>query len=289
MGISAGSWSISLHLLSKHSKNLFQNAIMMSGAAYHSRKGKDPQQMKKVWLMAAISIGCPPEQEYNYSDFTPEIIKCLKTISPEKVLEMTSGVSLTEPQIAWDRIVVVDGQFLPKKPTDLLGELNYTETKNIFIGTIENEGLLFMGYVYGQEKYNPFSPKDMTLEEGFKELSEISANLTTNLEVNGEQVSNLYFYGMERSSSPLKIRETIALAVGDYYFTCPSIRFAEMLFIENIDFVKVYQYYYTNYQDYGIKWITKATHGADRLPVFGVPLLNPDSNERQKQISNTND
>ena len=287
MGESAGSWSVSLQIMSQHSQHLFQNAILLSGAAYSHRIERDAENVKKHWLNAAISIGCAEEQEYSYVDFTPQIIECLKTASIEKILQLCTEYELSVPKLSWDRLVVVDGQFLSDKPIDILSDLHLNETKNILIGTNEDEGSLFLAMLHGQEKFDWVSPMNMTVKEAFQELSTISSNFPTNLQVIGDEVSELYFYAMKDDSEDYsEIRHRIAQAYGDYYMQCPTMRFAEVLFSENIEFVKVYQFYLTSFIDaWQCPWITNASHGSELLFIFGTPLLNPEYSERQQEVS----
>ena len=77
MGESAGSWSVSLQILSPQSRNLFHNAIMMSGAAFNDRIVTDPKTSVEKWLFGIRKVGCATEHD---TSITSEIIQCLKSM-----------------------------------------------------------------------------------------------------------------------------------------------------------------------------------------------------------------
>lgn len=58
MGMSAGSWSVSLHLLSPITRNLFRNAILQSGALINHLIDGQFDNHKKLWVKAAELVGC---------------------------------------------------------------------------------------------------------------------------------------------------------------------------------------------------------------------------------------
>src|SRR5699024_5465752 len=60
MGESAGSWSVSAHILSPVSRGLFQNAIMMSGSITYDVL-LEPKQMVDKLLTGIRQVGCASE------------------------------------------------------------------------------------------------------------------------------------------------------------------------------------------------------------------------------------
>ena len=287
MGSDAGGWSVCLHLLSSHSRDLFQNAIISSGAVYHHIHEKSAENVRQSWLNAAVSIGCGEELRYSYVEFTPEIIKCLKEVPPEKILKLSSAdPELSKHKSTWFRFVVIDGQFLPDKPLEVLLKPSLEITKNILIGTSEDEGTLLLPK-FDPDKFNYKQPRNFTFEEGVLELTSLSKQFPSNLQVVGEEISQFYFYGINNNTEdyPL-ICQRIASAVDDFYMTCPTLRFAEVLFHENDETVRVYQYFYANYFNIlGVEGYNKAFHSSDIVAIFGVPLQRPNIPEPQKKVS----
>jgi carboxylesterase type B len=286
VGHSAGSWSVSLHLLSPITRNLFQNAIMMSGAAFTHASDWEPEVVMNSWLIGAESIKCV-ESNSSYTEFTPQIMKCLRKADPELILRIASLPDLSTPKLGWFRLSVIDGKFLPKKPIEMLKNGDFKKNANLMVGSVEDEGSVFLNYFYGQEKYDFFNPQNFTFDEAFEELEEFSTYFPTNIEVNGYKVSEIYFNGLSDNNDFDILRRTIGIALGDFYLTCPTIRFAEFLFSNDRNESNVFQYYYTSKlgDDYFCaKWMG-ACHGSELSPLFGIPLRTNSSSEREKQIS----
>lgn len=81
MGESAGSWSVSAHILSPVSRHLFQRAIMMSGAINY-KVVAEPQNLVPNLLKAIRQVGCANETD---TSITQVVIECLELMSPEIV------------------------------------------------------------------------------------------------------------------------------------------------------------------------------------------------------------
>jgi carboxylesterase type B len=59
LGESADSWSEFLHVLSPMTRNLFKNAIMMSGTPLNTLTGENSTIAKNNWLKIAKLVECP--------------------------------------------------------------------------------------------------------------------------------------------------------------------------------------------------------------------------------------
>ncbi|XP_043269312.1 uncharacterized protein [Venturia canescens] len=118
-GYSAGSWSISLHLLSPMSEGLFHRAIAMSGSATYQEPL--PPHQKHLAQKQAELLGCP-------TDTTGSMLVCLNGKSAQEI-----GDSLphffewhNDPILIWLPVVEpeVPGveRFLTAQPIDLIRE-----------------------------------------------------------------------------------------------------------------------------------------------------------------------
>ena len=85
MGESAGSQSVSLHILSPISRDLFANAIMMSGSALMKVVLK-PEEMVKDFLFGIRQIGCAQVADRKISK---KVVDCLMKMDPEKLDNVT--------------------------------------------------------------------------------------------------------------------------------------------------------------------------------------------------------
>lgn len=81
-GNSAGGWSVTAHILSPLSRNLFKYAVVMSGSV--QRQIMTAEKAKKFWLDNIRHTDCANDQDENIDS---KMIECLMKMSPEK-LEM---------------------------------------------------------------------------------------------------------------------------------------------------------------------------------------------------------
>lgn len=73
MGNSAGSWSVSAHILSPVSRGLFKNAVMLSGAAL-PKFIKPKDAFLREQLGSFQKIGCAQPED---TDVTDKVLECL--------------------------------------------------------------------------------------------------------------------------------------------------------------------------------------------------------------------
>lgn len=77
-----GGWSVSLHILSPVTRNLFSHAILMSGAALGRDSVASAEQLVPQLLTGIQKVGCATENETSISE---EVVTCLQTLSAEQV------------------------------------------------------------------------------------------------------------------------------------------------------------------------------------------------------------
>lgn len=82
MGESAGAKSVSLHIVSPVSRNLFRNAIMMSGASMTDKVVNRPDQLVKKFLSGIRKIGCASEADQTISH---KVVQCLESLDANLV------------------------------------------------------------------------------------------------------------------------------------------------------------------------------------------------------------
>ncbi|XP_044018737.1 esterase FE4 [Aphidius gifuensis] len=117
MGYSAGGWSVSLHLVSPMSKDLFHRAIVMSGSATY--QNSLPNDQKNLAKKQAELLGCP-------TDTTGNMLICLNTKTTEEFVNTTKEFFEWhgDPILVWMPVVEpeVPGveRFLTGQPADLI-------------------------------------------------------------------------------------------------------------------------------------------------------------------------
>lgn len=79
IGESAGSWSVSAHIVSPVSRNLFNNAVLMSGAVLNIQ---EPENYVKAVLPAIRKTGCASDEETKISK---SVTECMQKLDPNVV------------------------------------------------------------------------------------------------------------------------------------------------------------------------------------------------------------
>lgn len=142
MGESAGAASVSMHMLSNQSKNLFHKAIVMSGTAYapwalSSNGGDWPQRLAKKlgWNGVGGESAC---------------LRILQKAKPRSIVQATEKLATIDDckQITFIAFSPVlepyetPQCFLRKLPSELI-DLAWSKHIPTIIGACSNEGLLF--------------------------------------------------------------------------------------------------------------------------------------------------
>lgn len=128
-GYSAGSWSISLHLVSPMSKGLFHRAIAMSGSAIYQKPL--PKEQKHLAIKQAEILDCP-------TDTVGNMLICMNTKTAEEFANSLPQFFEWhgDPILVWTPVIEpeVNGveRFLHDDPEKLIKEGNFTQVP--FIG-----------------------------------------------------------------------------------------------------------------------------------------------------------
>jgi carboxylesterase type B len=271
-GESAGSWSVSLHLLSPITRNLFKNAIMMSGAALSHMTGENPVTAKNNWLKVAKLADCG-----NGLEFTPNNMECLRNISAKKLVEVANKRELVTEIIGIMSQVIYGDEFLPQKPIEMLQKKDFKKNVRLLAGFTDDEGNWIMTNIDGT-KFSIKNPVNLTKEQAFEELKNFSKRIKSDITVNGDDVAKLYLSRLPNNDFDL-IRRTIGVALGDFYLSCPTKQFVKAIYEGDNQNNYVFQYYFSGKQKVDENlWCGKwqgACHGSDVAPTFGYILRNP--------------
>ncbi|XP_022222601.2 esterase E4 [Drosophila obscura] len=114
-GMSAGSMAVSLHLASPLSWGLFHRAILMSGSATNHFAIDNVYWTQKL----AREVGCPMYD-------APDVVQCLRNVAWTRIVEVCKGwESFQFVNMKWN--YEIDGHFLPRHPTELMAEGNFSQ------------------------------------------------------------------------------------------------------------------------------------------------------------------
>ncbi|CAG2164679.1 unnamed protein product [Oppiella nova] len=211
-GTSAGSMTSSALVLSPITRNLFKNAILMSGSALGEVTG-NPDEMKQYWLQVAKYVNCVDDE--TPGTFTPKVINCLKAVDQETLATYSSAIAY-EAGGALNLVsfLVADGTFLPKKPHEMLISGDFRKDMNLMIGNCEDEGsnvLMLFATNLGEDpkKYDSHNPTPITYTEAYNTTKNLFSSLALKPRINGEDVAKLYFTGLSDKTSQDILRRSI--------------------------------------------------------------------------------
>lgn len=249
-GESAGSMSVSAHLVSPQSKGLFKNAIVQSGSIYDINRWTQPELVKTF----LSKIGCTS------SDYK----SCLSNYRFGQFPE-ADGLSF------WP---TVDGEFLPNHPEELVSNHGVDTNINVLLGTVGNEGA-FMLLLKDVVTFNPLNPVNLTIPHAKYILGKIFGKKLIDF------YSERYLASLPADDSDA-IRLAVAQALGDTILSCPTYAFGRDLIASGVS--NVYGYVQTQKPTKALlpisnqaKWMSNVASHADDIPmVFGHPFTELD-------------
>ncbi|XP_053212866.1 acetylcholinesterase-like [Panonychus citri] len=247
-GESAGSMSVSAHIVSPQSRGLFKNAIMQSASIYDL----DRWTIKDLNTKFFKAIGCQPGVN---------ISSCLSLYQPLKS-------QVTNDLMFWP---ISGDEFLPSHPESIVSSGGVDPNINVLLGTVGNEGA-FMLVLKDPITFHPINPLNLTLPHAKYIFGKLFGKSLTNY------YSDRYLVNVDPNDSD-NIRLAVSQALGDTILTCPTYAFGRDLV--NSGSTNVYAYYQSQRPSQSMlpiatpsKWLP-ATH-ADCIPmVFGLPLMKP--------------
>ena len=136
-GESAGSVSVSLHLLSALSRSKFQRAIMQSGTANMPWGTNTMEEGKRRSLELAFEV-----LECDESLDMSRVTDCLRNIPPQKLVDeqwVTRGI------MQFPFLPVIDGAFLDDTPEMILARKTFKKCP-VLLGSNANEATFFLPY-----------------------------------------------------------------------------------------------------------------------------------------------
>ncbi|CAG2163966.1 unnamed protein product, partial [Oppiella nova] len=237
-GESAGSISISNHIVSNVTRNMFQKAIMQSGmaetngSAYIKLFSRDTDYSYKIARKFASnkklfrrSGPCVGDNDW---------IECLRTKRAHELLNAQLVSILHNPLKPWYTVwiqqfcPVFGDEFVPISVNKAVKEGNFRKDVRVLMGHVEMEGLLFASafdLVVGMSgRYLPFVPiapvisRDIVRNDIRKYFFD---NDTIGVEIAHEFTKS--FDTNPRLLDGNGLRRAAIHAFGDYFLTCPTI------------------------------------------------------------------
>ncbi|XDV52677.1 hypothetical protein PO909_021370 [Leuciscus waleckii] len=200
-GESAGGVSVSLHVLSPLSANLFHHAIAESGTAAMDAI-MSPNPLALAQAVGSVS-GCDISS-------TKTIVDCVMQLTEEDILT----IAKEHPMLRFG--VATDGHFLPKPAADILQSHQFTKVP-LITGITNDE----CGYILP----NFFSPPGWTDGMDLEQIVPFLKMLNQDLQDQSilELVLNEY---LGTSTDRIKIRDGFREMFGDFMFNIPARKVA---------------------------------------------------------------
>lgn len=271
MGESAGSWSVSLHMVSPMSRNLFNTAILQSGTAYHPLIVETAAAAFEKANVFAKLIGC--NLGNSSIEIDPEIMKCIKSKSSEELAKAEDKFTSKLPQYF---LPSYEDDFLPFSPLKAIKEGNIAPV-NVLIGNTQNEATIFLNYILRDF----FDLHKEPLLNSAMARKIISALFALVPRPSSEEIYQHYFRNSSNANRT-ELARRIADAFGDFVFNCPTQFFAEKVF-------NAYFYYVTHRSSNDDKSEWVGVHHFYEIPyVFGEPLRNMTLYTEEDRLFSTN-
>ncbi|XP_054161092.1 cholinesterase 1-like [Oppia nitens] len=283
-GESAGSISISNHIVSNVTRHLFKRAIMQSGSAYIKLFSRDTDYSYRIArrfasnrLLFPLSGNCPHDSSW---------IQCLRRKPAKELLTAQVLSILFNPSKPWYTVwiqqftPIFGDQYVPISVNRAVKQGDFKKDVHILMGHVEMEGLLFTAafdIVKGMSgRYLPFvgQPTRITRDLVANDIRQYFFDNDTI----GVRIADEFTKTFDPDPDRLDrdgIRSAAVHAFGDYFLTCPTILFGGHI-ANNRDFRgRVYQYRMTSTHRYSISrnslWANH-THTDDIALVFGAPF-----------------
>lgn len=273
-GESAGSFGVSLHLLSPLSRNKFHRAIMQSGTANMPWGTLSQEEARRRALELAIDyLGCPKHYDVE------EIVEFLRGVSPHRLV---SEQWISRGIMQFPFLPVIDGAFLVETPYMSLKRRSFKKCP-VLMGSNLNEGSYFL--IYDLTNLIQLNRSTMNQEQYMSSMGVLFYHYPQYPQVInafGMEAITFQYSNWQDPDDTIKNLRSLDNAVGDCHFVCHVNEFAHAYAETGLN---VYMYYFT--QRYASspwpKWMG-VLHGDEIIFVFGEALkhgLNYTSQEKE--------
>ncbi|CAG2101959.1 unnamed protein product [Medioppia subpectinata] len=290
-GESAGSISISKHLVSNVTRNWFQRVIMQSGSAFNKMWEQDVDYSYRVGRRFATDASLWPDNGSCYTSEGDDIhwVQCLRQKTAEQLLwaQTQSGLRWL-PRDPWITVglstyfkPIFGDQFLPRPVMTAVKAGDFRRDITIVLGHNEMEGAIITTLVdlYSglMGRYLPFVPRPPLISQSIV-FNDIQNVLVHNKSIAGRvaaQYTDPFNSRLRLQLNPTPIRQSAVHMFGDYALTCPTILFGAYAVRAPAFTGKVFQYRlkYGSTQSLASYSTWADVSHTDELPlVFGLPF-----------------
>ncbi|CAK5081449.1 unnamed protein product [Meloidogyne enterolobii] len=277
-GESAGASSIVAHLIAPGSRGLFHNGILQSGSLDNRWSMDTPKRALEKSRDLAKLVGC---NRTNIHDMA----RCLRRVPPAEFVDQLWNIPtlgfLEFPLV----IVSKDANFFTKEDAFIaLRNKNFVQDVNLMIGINSDEGAFWN--IYNLPKFFDHQTQPLM---GINEFNECVNTAFARLPEVIRAAAAYVYTGNNRcdyaNGQHRFLADQVNQMVGDYFFTCDSLWFADQ-FDDSPGHVYIYYFDEPSSANPWPKW-TGVMHGYEIEFVFGIPLYNTSAgySNRERTLS----
>ncbi|XP_023236336.1 acetylcholinesterase-like [Centruroides sculpturatus] len=265
-GSSAGSISVTHHMISPLTKGLFKRVILQSGSNYSPMLSADPINNIRLSEMIVKRTGCGSDNGSSTQRSENEVMNCLLKLKAEKIAAAERSF-IDDKQITITFVPERDGYFLPNDPIGNI-EKGLIHDVEVLIGRVPDEGSTLLAY---------YKPEVLNQEHPVMTKSEAKHSLSKYYKIDGSSLQCVVeeYLGNLSDGDYWGIFQRAQEAIGDGVLTCPIIGLTEKLSEHHR---VVYSYIFNHARiNAGYKKWERVCHFAEVYFVFGMPFMYPES------------
>lgn len=281
MGESAGAISVSAHLISPLSQNLFRRAILLSGSVIHPMYSDNNYRLSQLSQRYANLTGCTTYHR-TLENNPRRVIECMKRLPTEFFSEADKKVFVQDVDPFFLR---TGDNFLPENTVDSYRKGNF-KRKEILLGITKNEGALFLTAlrsnlfgIFGEKAESIFLNETLT-----KQI--LKSFIKTGFESVDDTIIGTYIRRVYSEDEHMYLK-AMSDAVGDFIINCGVIFQADFHALRN-DHVYFYMFDYRSPSTPLAEWMD-VTHFEDLPYYFGNTMYNNFMEDEKMFIRNIMD
>ncbi|KFD54315.1 hypothetical protein M514_04857 [Trichuris suis] len=269
-GESAGAASIVAHMIANDSRPLFHNGILQSGSLDNPWAMETPEKALSKAEQFARSLKCD-------NGHVSSTIHCLMNKSANELNDALWNVNLSFLEFPFVIVSRDRGGFFNQDAFVSLHEGNYKKDVNLIVGLNENEGSFWTFYYL--PRHFRIEHDSLLSKDAFMDCVEESLALYPTVV---RRAAAFHYLDQQCRNQPEYYRDAVNRLIGDYFFTCDSLWFAEQLLEARAAKVYVYHFKHRASTNPWPAW-AGVMHAYEIEFVFGLPLLYPGNYTPQEE------
>ncbi|MFH4978433.1 hypothetical protein AB6A40_005142 [Gnathostoma spinigerum] len=283
-GESAGSAAITAHLFAPGSNHYYRRIIAQSGTVINTWSTKPTSTMFETSVLLARQLNCTNGLQMPID--VDAASQCLRKKSTHLIQNAADVVasSIILPMTFSFAPIEEDDNFFQGNVFKKIRGRDFKKDISVIIGNMKDEGTYWLPYYLQNPKmgfqFNHTISAEDTMNRALIQRSQYIRSIEAFLPYfgNSQLVRHALLSAYEEGSGSKdpreRLRDGVARFVGEFFFTCSSVEFADYL-ADNI-YGSVYMYYLTKRSSANPwpKWMG-AMHGYEIEYAFGMPFRLP--------------